>query len=234
MSLTFTLTGKSSTLSVDYFPPIELDAGGEYEIGLLSFETYNSIPNVDETNNKFHYDDDGKVLIIPTGTYEVQDIRDFIQEKFQRISTKGKLYYLQLDTNNNTLQTKLKSTVQVDFSKPTSIGKLLGFGDIVIQPGTAYQSQHVVDIFKINTIRIECNIASGSYVNGKQAHTIFQFFPAVPPGYKLVEIPNPVIYLPVTSRVVTNITLRIVDQDDNLVNFRGERITVCLHLRKAH
>ena len=232
MSLTFTLTGKSSLLSVDYFPPIELNAGEQYEIGLLSFETYNSVPNVDESNNKFHFDN-GKEMVIPTGTYEVQDIRNYIQEKFTKLSTKDKHYYIQLGTNNNTLQTILKSTVAVDFSKPNSIGKLLGFGDIVAQPGVIYQSHNLVDVFKVNIIRIECNIATGSYVNGKQAHTVFQFFPAVPPGYKLVEIPNPIIYLPITARVISNITLRIVDQDDNLVDFREERVTVCLHLRKA-
>ena len=44
MSLTFTLTGKASTLSTNFFPPITLD--GEWEVGLLNFEAYNSIHNL--------------------------------------------------------------------------------------------------------------------------------------------------------------------------------------------
>lgn len=232
MSLTFTLSDKSSTLSVDYFPPVELDADGVYEIGLLSFETYNSIPNVDESNNRFHFGD-GKEIIIPVGTYEVEDIANFIQGQAKKLTSKQQNYFIQIGTNNNTLQTTLKSTVKVDFTKPNSIGKLLGFGDVIVEPGTTHNSQHVVDIFKVNTIRIECNITSGSYVNEKQAHTIYQFFPAVPPGYKLVEIPNPIIYLPITTRSITNITLKIVDQDNKVVDFRNERITTCLHLRKV-
>lgn len=53
-SLTLTLTGNSSHLKADYFPPIDLSQG-EYVCGLIDFQTFNSIPNIDEINNKFHY-----------------------------------------------------------------------------------------------------------------------------------------------------------------------------------
>ena len=56
MSLSLTLTGRSSVLTVNYFPPLDL-SDDSYELGLANFETYNTIPNVNSTNNKFYFDD---------------------------------------------------------------------------------------------------------------------------------------------------------------------------------
>lgn len=71
-SLTITLNGNKSELNSDFFPPIELN-NGEYVIGLINFETFHSIPNVDETNNKFYYYIDNKLrtFTIPIGSYEI-------------------------------------------------------------------------------------------------------------------------------------------------------------------
>lgn len=249
MSLTFAFDGTESTLSASYFPPIELEENSDYQVGLLSFETYNSIPNVDETNNKFHYGgnkvieiptgeshyDGGKVIEIPTGAYEVKDIAEYLRSQVKRQAAgAAKQDHLEITVNNNTMQTSIKATFPIDFTKPDSIGKLLGFKENeVIPAGKRATTTGVVDVFNINAIRIECSIATGSYVNSESAHTIYQFYPSTPAGYILLEIPSPVIYLPVTTRTIDSITLRIVDQTGRLVNFRGERISVRIHVKKV-
>jgi len=48
-----------------------------------------------------------------------------------------------------------------------------------------------VNILKINTIRLECDIISGSYVDNTPNHTLHEFSINVPPGYKMtVTQPN--------------------------------------------
>lgn len=47
-----------------------------------------------------------------------------------------------------------------------------------------------INIQNVNVITISCNIASGSFINGKSDHTIHSFFALVSPGYKLVEVPK--------------------------------------------
>ena len=67
MSITLTLTGKSSVLRSTHLPALSLD--GAWSVGLVDFQTYNSIPNVDEHNNKFTYiqiSEDGKYLAEPS------------------------------------------------------------------------------------------------------------------------------------------------------------------------
>jgi len=78
MSLTFTLTGKSSILAVSYFPVVDL-SDGDYELGLTDFETYYTIPNVNSSNNKFYFDKDEKEIVIPEGSYELHDINKYLK-----------------------------------------------------------------------------------------------------------------------------------------------------------
>jgi len=63
MSLTFTLISKSNVLMDCYFS-VDL-SDGDYELGLMDFETYHIISNVNSSNNKFYFDEDNKEIAIP-------------------------------------------------------------------------------------------------------------------------------------------------------------------------
>lgn len=216
-------------------PPILLDDSDEYAIALLNFETYNTIPNIDHTNNKFYLANDPQhaVTEIPEGCYEIDDINDYLQGHLQRIGVS-----LSIRGDNTTLKTRIKSSELVDFSPMDSIARILGFKNRRLTT-LEETSDHPADIFKVNTISIVCNLVSGSYVSenesekAREGHIIHQLFPNVPPGFKIVENPTNLIYLPINSRIIDYIALHILDQDGNLVNFRGERITVRLHLKKV-
>nr|CAH7715705.1 unnamed protein product [Callosobruchus chinensis] len=56
--------------------PDILDNKKTYEIGLIDFVTYNTIPNVDSTNNKFYIN--SHTIALPDGCYEISDIERFI------------------------------------------------------------------------------------------------------------------------------------------------------------
>ena len=61
MVSTLSLSAKSSEFEVSYFPSLDLD-DKKWELGLLDFQAYNTIPNIDNRNNKFHFDN-GKGVI---------------------------------------------------------------------------------------------------------------------------------------------------------------------------
>ena len=68
-------------------------------------------------------------------------------------------------------------------------------------------------------------------MNNSPAHTLHEFSSNVSPGYKLDEIPENIIYLPVNVQELSTIKIWIVDQDDRLINSRGEEITLRIHSR---
>ena len=64
-------------------PLIQLYKRKYYEIALINLEMYYSFPNIDYYNNCFAYSPDANtqwfVLLIPQGSYHVEDINEFIQ-----------------------------------------------------------------------------------------------------------------------------------------------------------
>lgn len=271
-SITLTLSGNSSNLRAEYFPAIDL-SGGSYVCGLIDFQTFNSIPNVDETNNMFYYGNEKEIKTvnhnietneiiknvhpddtasgkngiknkktpsikklqpmnffrIPVGSYEVKDLEAYIKKQLELQKVE-----FALAANKNTLQCEILCSQPIDFSKPNTIGPLLGFkAKHVLKRNKTHISRHPASILKLNVIRVECNIIKGAFLNNKPVHTIHEFSPKVPPGYKIIETPQNVIYFPVTVKSIHDLNLSIVDQDNKLINFRGETITIRLHLKKV-
>lgn len=179
---------------------------------------------MDEENNLFHYND--KILEIPIGSYEIEDIESYLQKTLGKDN-------ISVKPNLNTLLCEIHSKFSVDFTKPRTIGRMLGFGPSrILEPNKAHQSELPVDIIRLDTINIDCNIASGAYFNEREVHTIYGFSNVTPVGYKIIEKQEPPIYYPVLDKFIDNITVTVTDQEGRLVNFRGELLTVRVHLKE--
>lgn len=224
MSFTLEFSSNESHFSVEYFPPIELL--GSYECGLISLYTYNSIPNINNTNNIF---DIGPYTIkLPEGSYEIDDIITYITEEVKKKSLAAKL---EIAANLNTLKIEIKSSLPIYFHNPNSIGKILGFSNRAILPNTLTESDLPVNISKVNSIRVECNLINTSYKNNELVHTIHEFSPNVSAGYKICEVPQNIIYFPLNTNVINTVNIKLVDQDGDLVDFRNEKINIRIHLK---
>lgn len=231
MSIILTLTGHSSILSIDFQPPIQLDQ--VFGLALLSFHSYNSIPNIEKGSKFYLKEKTTKKLItieIPEGSYEIGDIEKYILENL-KTKLKKEISFT-LKPNNNTLKCELYSdTFDIDFNPSDCIRKILGFSKNYLKAGKQYSSDLSVDIIKVRTIHIDTNITSKAFYNDKPSHTIYEFAVAADPGFAIDETPQHLIYLPVSTTEIHNITLKILDQDSELVDFRGEKIIVRLELR---
>ena len=214
-SFTLTLSGTSSVLEAHYFPPIELSPFKNYALGLVELLTFNSIPNIDEGKNKFYVGEE--IITIPTGSYEIEDIENDLRKV---LSTHD--ISISLQPNNSS---EIKCSRPIDFGPEDSIGRLLGFTPRTLSANITHTSDLPVTILKVNSLRVECNITTGAYINGQRVHTIHEFFPVVPPGYKIV------IYLPITVQAIDHLQLKLIDQDGQFVNLREEIVTIRLHIK---
>lgn len=240
MSQIFTLKGNSHVISVDFINPIQLDHNSDYALALTSFHSYNSIPNIDLGANKFYYysedSKERKEITIPTGAYEILDIETYLRKQIIPKTIKEELHnqYLSLKPNNNTLKCDVSSDFyEIDFQPSDSIGKLLGFSKRILSSKKLHESDLPVNIIKVRTIQINCNITTGSFYNQRPSHTIYEFAVGVEPGFAIDERPQNLIYLPIINkREISNITLTILNQNFEPINFRGEDIIIGLEFKK--
>lgn len=220
----FCLSGIAPLVSCEVFPPMDV-SDGEYEIGLIDLSTYYTIPNIEKgKNDKFYCGD--REITIEEGAYEIENIEEYIR------SALPKNIMFSLKANNNTLKSEIKCGRKIFFDRDNTIAPVLGFKKKELEAGKLHVSDLPINIMKVNTIRVECNIVRGSFQNGIEGHVLHELYPEVPPGYKIVEKPSNVIYLPLNVQRVSNISVALKDQDGNLINFRKEPVSLRLHIRK--
>lgn len=230
-SITVTLSGKSSQLHASFYPEIQLDHRYNYSCCLLDFFAYNSIPNIHEKNNKLHFStgikDPIQIITIPTGSYELDDVGRFLREEMQK---KEILFFY--EANPRTMRFSCESNIIIDFTQANSIGSVLGFSKNIVNASGGIKSDLLVNIQSIHSIRLDCDLITGSFHNGKSTHTIYEFNPSVEAGYRIAEQPKHLIYLPVVRNRISELTISIYDQDGHFVEFREEQITCRLHIKR--
>ena len=98
--------------------------------------------------------------------------------------------YIEIYGNTNTLKSEIiiKDDYEVNFRRYNSINSLLGFHSKIYTLGFN-ESENIVNSLTINSILVNIDIISGSYVNGATQPTIYSFFPNVSPIYKIIENP---------------------------------------------
>jgi len=69
-------------------------------------------------------------------------------------------------------------------------------------------------------------------VNGRTQNTIYSFFPDISPGFKIVEKPRNLVYLPVILDKINRMETVVTDQNRKQLNLRGENLTNRYHLRE--
>ena len=113
-SFSVVVSDNKTSFKTWFKPPIQLDKKKDNEIALINLERYYSFPNIDRSNNCFSYSPGANTpcfdIIIPEGSYHVEDINEFIQREM-RINnhydqTSDKVY-IEISANTNTLMSEM-------------------------------------------------------------------------------------------------------------------------------
>ena len=228
------LSSEETKFNTRFSPPISLDSNKKYEIALVNLETYYSFPNVDSTNNRLslkHKDENPFYINIPEGSYEIESLNRELQTILEEKGYSGAVTF---QPNRNTLKSimAIQPGYRVSFKGDRSLRQLLGFNDKWYKEGV-HESENIVNILSINSILVNIDIITGSFINGVSKPVIYSFFPNVSPGFKIVETPYNLVYLPIATETIDHITTTITDQNHKPLNLRGETITIRFHLREC-
>lgn len=152
MSQSFTLIARESNLSARYFPLVELNPEEEYGLALIGFYTFNSVLNVDETNNRFVYKHvltaELYTIEIAPGNYEIDTLGYYIQQRVigQEVTNNKKEREASdvndifcLKANNSTLRCEIKCLHDIDFSVPHTPARMLGFSPKIYERNVVHQ-----------------------------------------------------------------------------------------------
>ena len=162
---------------------------------------------------------------ISEGSYDLIDIAETIKIAMKRNEHNDES--VEITANTNTLKSvlEIQGDFQVDFRARNSIASVLGFRNQVYKEGI-HESDSVVNILSINSILVNVDVIGGSYVNGRTQKTIYSFFPNVSPGYKIVENPRNLVYLPVILDKINKMETVVTDQNGKQLNLRGEKVSL--------
>ena len=222
-----------------FSPSISLSENKKYEIALMNITSYNSIPNIDASNNLFRYSHDSGTtwtdIILPIGSYELTNINSYIIAKMKannHYDTTNSKANITLEANNNTLRCilTLATNYQVDFTPANSLATMLGFNSQIYT--ASGEAPNRVDIMSTSSILVHCSNIAGSYLNGFKEPVLYSFSMNVSPGYKFVEAPVNLVHLPLTTNVIDELHIRLSDQNGKTIDLRNEIVTIRLHIRE--
>ncbi|XP_060844909.1 uncharacterized protein LOC132924549 [Rhopalosiphum padi] len=241
-SITLSLTGNETTLSSNYFP--SLNVYEDSEIALLCLQTFNSFPNINSSNNKFaiqvidEYNNNNNenicYIALKTGCYEIVDINRQIKKQINSYNEEnGTKITFDISVDHNDFRSYIQCNGIIMFNMINGIAPILGFKKRDYPPEyVTHRSEKAVNLNTINSIKVMCNIAQGSFNNHLQSHTIYEFFPSEKTGTKVVQSPPNLIYYKLNKINIDSITVQLVDQDFNQIQNFGETLTVVLHIKR--
>ena len=168
------------------------------------------------------------MIILETGSYEISGIQKEIRKQID-----GK-EDIEVKANRATLKCKLfiRKGCKVNFNVNNSLASVLGFNTKEYGPGEHFV-ENIVNIMQVNTIMVNLDIVTNSYINGTIAPVIYNFFPNVSPGVKIVQSPINLVYLPITVDTINRIKVWLTDQNHTPLDFRGEELTIRFHPREC-
>jgi len=230
-SFNLVVSNNTNPVITTFTSPLMLNPKYNYEIALLSLDTYYTFPNINEDNNAFRYkkgDSAWKDIKLPIGCYEIAGIRE---ETFRQVGNETDIVFT---SNRNTLKCMIhiEKGYVVDFGVKNSIASVLGFKEEQYSAGY-HSGEYLVNILQVNSILVHVDIAKNSYIKGEISPVVYNFFPNVSPGVKIIQIPKNLVYLPITSNYIYSMKVWLTDQNNRILDLQGEQLTIRFHMREC-
>lgn len=232
------------------FPtPKHLDADTSFYVGLKNYAIPYTWYNISEKfkNNRFKYFDPEtkifKEIKIDDGNHDCETLNFYLNIYFNKGVENLPIVFSEYPATNRICMT-LEAGFKVDFTD-FSLRFILGFGNKIYENEKAHKQdfvgEYVAKIEKdVRMLLIHCSLVTDSYIMDKsgkllQKDVIYSFTPNKSPGSWMTESPNPRDYFLIsktTNNQIQEIFFSITDQDNNAIDFNGEKCTLTIDISK--
>ena len=233
--------GKGSDISIDFYEPLNIPMEHfEAKLGVKSFSTYNSIPNVVEgKNNRIRIKVPGekyKTFALETGAYELDLISTQIMEwmgvTFPKLQDLEENFKILANYATSKADFIFKGDYGVDFAVGGSMHELLGFDQNDKIEGTGrYSGKRVVNITNVTQLVFNCNITKCNYINGREMPFLYSCGINVPVGFRLCRELTDITYKGLNTDQISHIRIWVVNEEGESINLRSEDLNVTLSLK---
>lgn len=226
---------KTSSLSMD-LNPVELDYEKfDYSMCLLSFNIIfptSKFIDMTEHHDSFAYihNDKKHSFKLSFGRHEIKSIARQIENAMHSTGLEVKLV---LDSHTMKYNIKSHASVHIDFMQPQTVARVFGFEPQLLEGGILHVANHCIHSVKTETVRINCDLVSGSFHDGVPTHTLHEFHPTAVSEYKMIERTHEFIYLPIVKRRISSINITVINREGIPINLEpGARIHCRVRIKK--
>ena len=235
---------RSQDFSISFSPPLIL-GNDLYELALnkafIWYSFYNISPEYNNTTSSYSPDNGVtyKPLNILPGQYSIEQLNDRIHSIMKAngdytVTVNGDVYDINITADFSTLkiQISISNNYRLDLTG-SDLNLLLGFDKIIVT--STQLGSRVANINNgVNSIKISCDILTGSYDNSANSNVLYSFSPTSSPGSQIVVDVNNLIFIPVIpARTISSIRMTITDQSGRILDLQNEPVSYFLYMRKV-
>jgi hypothetical protein len=232
--------GSMVTLNIN--PPIILDERKKKEMALVDASIWWNFYNIgpEFNNNTFRWTNGGNATTytytLPGGLYGISELEETISESVRNDGYSENTFRFQVDRSNAFLSIQVNlDDVTIHWSDATSIGQMIGFinDDTITTAGTFVESDRAVTLNTLTEILIHANIITGVvYNNNGSADILHSIVPDVFPQSLIAFEPEHLLWCPLITNHIDKLVFYLTDQNNTLLNTRGEIFTATLLIRE--
>ena len=227
-----TISGNSSNgnLSIKFDSPISLDVTAAYKLEILNMSFIPCYQNVNASNNKVYYLEGAtaKMLTIPPGSYEFDEICDYILAAIPNMK-------FSLNYNTSLIHVTIPSgfSLRCDAMQTDNImWKMFGFASNL---GTlitgSYDAVNVASISDLDVVTIRCSqIKPSMYENGRKTSGVYSFtYGALKVNQvnQFQKASGDLFYLIESVPRLSQLDFYMVDQDGDVIDGNYELTVQC-------
>ena len=144
------------------FRPRRSDAS--FRIYLIDFATTNLVANVNDSNNKFYYNNgtNEKMITVPSGFYLIDSYNTEVKRLVKANSDQDDAITISINDSTGLVTVALSKNYSVLFNKSNTFRDNLGFTETVLRGNQNHQSSKTANLWPTQNIYIHCSVVKGN------------------------------------------------------------------------